>query len=45
MPAEWEPQSVVQLTWPHAHTDWAPILPEITTHMATRPYRLGTYPA
>ncbi len=30
MPAEWEPQSAVQLTWPHAHTDWAPILPEIT---------------
>ena len=30
MPTEWEPQSAVQLTWPHAHTDWAPILPEIT---------------
>ena len=30
MPAEWEHQSAVQLTWPHAHTDWAPILPEIT---------------
>ena len=30
MPAEWEPQSAVQLTWPHAQTDWAPILPEIT---------------
>ena len=30
MPAEWEPQSAVQLTWPHAHTDWAPILPDIT---------------
>lgn len=30
MPAEWEPQSGVQLTWPHAATDWAPILPEIT---------------
>ena len=31
MPAEWEPQSAVQLTWPHKDTDWAPILPEITT--------------
>ena len=31
MPAEWEPQSAVQLTWPHEGTDWAPILPEITT--------------
>ena len=30
MLAEWEPQSCIQLTWPHAHTDWAPILPEIT---------------
>lgn len=30
MIAEWEPQSAVQLTWPHAATDWAPILPEIT---------------
>ena len=30
MPAEWEPQSAVQLTWPHEATDWAPILPEIT---------------
>jgi agmatine/peptidylarginine deiminase len=30
MIAEWEPQSMVQLTWPHKDTDWAPILPEIT---------------
>ena len=30
MPAEWEPQSGVQLTWPHAQTDWAPMLDEIT---------------
>ena len=29
MPAEWEYQSAVQLTMPHEHTDWAPILPEI----------------
>ena len=29
MPAEWEPQSAVQLTMPHEHTDWAPILPEV----------------
>ena len=27
--AEWEPQSGVQLTWPHAATDWAPMLDEI----------------
>jgi len=30
MPAEWERQSAVQLTWPHEDTDWAPILDEIT---------------
>lgn len=28
LPAEWEPQSFVQLTWPHADTDWAPYLDE-----------------
>ena len=31
LPAEWEPQEGVQLTWPHIHTDWAPMLDEITT--------------
>ena len=31
LPAEWEPQWGVQLTWPHAQTDWAPMLSEITT--------------
>ena len=29
LPAEWEPQEGVQLTWPHASTDWAPILNDI----------------
>lgn len=29
LPAEWEPQSAVQLTFPHAGTDWAPILPDV----------------
>ncbi len=28
LPAEWAPQSAVQLTWPHADTDWADILGE-----------------
>lgn len=27
---EWFPQSGVQLTWPHAGTDWAYMLPEVT---------------
>ncbi len=26
LPAEWEPQSAVQLTFPHAGTDWADVL-------------------
>ena len=29
-PAEWHPQCGVQLTWPHAGTDWAPLLDEVT---------------
>lgn len=29
LPAEWEEQSGVQLTWPHKDTDWAPILEEV----------------
>lgn len=30
LPAEWEPQSAIMLTWPHAGTDWKPYLPKIT---------------
>lgn len=31
LPAEWEPQSMIQLTWPHRGTDWAPMLDEIVS--------------
>ena len=31
LPAEWEPQAFVQLTWPHAQTDWKDLLPEVLT--------------
>ena len=37
LPSEWFPQSGVQLTWPHAETDWCDMLPEVTDcylHMA-----------
>jgi agmatine/peptidylarginine deiminase len=34
LPAEWEPQSGVQLTWPHAQTDWAPRLGAVETVFA-----------
>ena len=29
LPAEWERQAFVQLTFPHLHTDWAPILDDV----------------
>ena len=28
-PAEWHPQKLVQLTWPHPETDWAELLPDV----------------
>ncbi|MCQ2268446.1 MAG: agmatine deiminase family protein [Bacteroidaceae bacterium] len=30
LPAEWENQSAIQLTWPHQGTDWAYMLEEVT---------------
>lgn len=30
LPAEWEPQRAVQLTFPHADSDWAPALEQVT---------------
>jgi agmatine/peptidylarginine deiminase len=29
LPAEWEPQAMVLLTWPHAASDWAAMLDEV----------------
>lgn len=29
LPAEWEPQCAVMLTWPHVQTDWAENLPAV----------------
>lgn len=29
LPAEWEPQAGAQLTWPHAESDWTPVLDEV----------------
>ncbi|HYQ90795.1 MAG TPA: agmatine deiminase family protein [Candidatus Competibacteraceae bacterium] len=26
LPAEWQPQAAILLTWPHAHSDWRPSL-------------------
>lgn len=33
MPAEWEKQSCVELTWPHPETDWKPYLEDISRTM------------
>ena len=30
LPAEWAPQSAVQFTFPHADSDWADLLDEVT---------------
>ncbi len=30
-PAEWEPNGAVLLSWPHAGSDWAPMLDEVTS--------------
>ena len=30
LPAEWAPQSATLISWPHAETDWADILDEVT---------------
>lgn len=29
LPAEWETQSGIMLTWPHANTDWRPVLEKV----------------
>ncbi len=40
--AEWYPQSGVQLTWPHAGTDWAPILDEVTECYVRLAYEIAS---
>ncbi len=34
LPAEWHRQRLIQISWPHEGTDWAPYLEEITSTMA-----------
>ena len=34
-PAEWHPQSAIQITWPHKGTDWIDIIDEVTTFYVT----------
>ena len=40
--AEWYPQSGVQLTWPHAGTDWAPMLAEVTECYVRLAYEIAS---
>ena len=42
MPAEWQFQAGVQITWPHAETDWAPILEEITKTYLRLAFEIAT---
>lgn len=39
---EWALQSGVQLTWPHAQTDWAPMLAEVTECYLRLAYEIAT---
>lgn len=40
--SEWFPQSFVQLTWPHAGTDWAPMLPDVTECYVRLAFEIAT---
>ena len=42
-PAEWEPQSGVMLTWPHAHGDLAPVLDEALATFAAITATIARY--
>lgn len=39
---EWFPQSGIQLTWPHAGTDWADMLEEVTECYLRMAYEIAT---
>ena len=42
LPAEWFPQSLVQLTWPHEETDWQPILEEAVACYLRMAYEIAS---
>lgn len=41
LPAEWAPQSGVWITWPHAGTDWAPMLGEVDRCYVEMAFRIA----
>lgn len=40
-PAEWEPQSFIQIAWPHAETDWRPYLEDANTCYRNLAYQIA----
>ena len=42
LPPEWFPQSGVQLTWPHAGTDWCYMLEEVTACYVRMAYEIAS---
>ncbi len=45
LPAEWEPQAAILLTWPHARSDWRPWLEAVDSTFATLATRISQYQA
>lgn len=43
LPAEWEPQAGVMLTWPHAATDWVDRLEQVETLYADLAHLIGRF--
>ena len=43
LPPEWFPQSGVQLTWPHAGTDWCHMLEEVTACYVRMAYEIASH--
>ena len=43
LPAEWAPQSAILISWPHAETDWADILDEVTECYVRMAYVIATH--
>lgn len=43
LPAEWEPQSGIMLTWPHAKNDWADLLGEVESVFITLAHQISLH--
>ena len=43
LPAEWAPQSAILISWPHAETDWADILDEVTECFVRMAYAIAAH--